>query len=243
MNELLEKFRQIDHFQLNFATETATRLVYEKYVRTGDVVIDCGASLGQHTKALSHIVGTGGLVHAFEPNPEHFARLLALGPNVRFWPFAVGNTLSMETLRIPIGLDGWASLVDMRDILKDRKFISRTTVQVRLDDLPEVVERAIRFIKIDVEQREFHALQGMLRLLERDQPLVILENGNERIRELLASIGFDMHDFFGRPLEPEDSVLGNCVAFPRKGWTGTQMSFMPTTEELEYLSKLTDRKK
>jgi FkbM family methyltransferase len=235
MLALRDKFRGIDHYQLNFATETATRLVYQKFVRAADTVIDCGASLGQHTSALARIVGADGLVHAFEPNPDHFARLLKLGRNVRLWPFAVGDALSVETLQIPIGLDGWASLVDLRGVLKDRKFVLRTTVQVRLDDLPEVAERAIRFLKIDIEQREFHGLQGMISLLERDRPLVILENGSERIRELCAPIGYDMYDFFGLAFQPEDSVLGNCVMFPRERWADEKASFMPTRDELAQL--------
>ena len=241
MREIVEKFRAFDNYQLHFATERATRLIYQKHVRPGEVVVDCGAGLGEHTRPLATIVGPMGLVHAFEPNPDHFAKLIAIGGNVRLWPFAVGNALSVETLRVPVGLDGWASLVDRRDKLRDKQFVSRTVLQVRLDDLPEVVDRTLRFVKIDVETRELHALQGMLRLLERDRPLVILEDGTEQIRELCSSIGYSMRDFFNRPFNPLDSVLVNCVALPRELQDKAIESFMLGAEELKLLYEKTIR--
>jgi FkbM family methyltransferase len=220
--------------QRHFANETATRLIYSSYVRTGDVVFDCGANIGEHTRVLARIVGAAGLVHAFEPNPAHFGRLLALGANVRVWPFAVGDRLSIETLHIPEGMSGWASLRDMRPVLTDKAFTLRTVIQVRIDDLPEATRRMVRFAKLDVEWREWHALRGMLSLLQRDRPLVVLESGTAEIAALLASIGYDLRDLFGCPLVPGRSALANCVAFAREQLKQTEPS-LPTAPELERL--------
>jgi FkbM family methyltransferase len=234
MDALAEKFRACDARRRHFANEAATRLIYSKHLRSGDVVFDCGANIGEHTRVLARVVGAAGLVHAFEPNPAHFARLLALGANVRLWPFAVGDRLSIETLHIPAGMSGWASLRDTRQVLSDKAFTLRTVIQVRIDDLPEATERMVRFAKVDVEWRELQALRGMLKLLQRDRPLVVLETGTAPISALFASIGYDLQDLFGRPLVPRRSALANSVAFPREQSTNIEQS-LPTVPELERL--------
>ena len=75
------------------------------------------------------LVGANGVVHAFEPNIAHFPKLTAIAPNVRLWPFALGNELSIQCLHVPAGLDGLASLRDIRSELPDRQFRLLTTVQ------------------------------------------------------------------------------------------------------------------
>src|SRR2546430_13750536 len=55
-------------------------------VREGDVVVDAGAERGLFTARLAQLVGPGGTVHAFEPNPESLPYLhviAAAEPNVR----------------------------------------------------------------------------------------------------------------------------------------------------------------
>src|SRR5689334_2171068 len=51
-------------------TEFLKRLVHE-----GDRVIDAGANLGWFTVVLAKLVGTGGEVFAFEPEPRNYSLL------------------------------------------------------------------------------------------------------------------------------------------------------------------------
>src|SRR5438093_618619 len=120
----------LTHVQMHHVNETLTRLVYQKAVKPGDHVLDVGANMGQFTAHLSQLVGESGLVHAFEPNVAHFKILTSIAQNVRIWPFAVGNQMSLQQLHIPAGLDGWASLQDIRQELPDRKFNILSTVQI-----------------------------------------------------------------------------------------------------------------
>ncbi len=57
------------------------------------------------------------MVHAFEPNPKLFSGILGIGDNVRLWPFAVGEDTRVETLHVPEGLSGWASLEDISKLV------------------------------------------------------------------------------------------------------------------------------
>ncbi len=50
--------------------------VIRNELSTGGVFVDIGANVGYHTALASSLVGPGGIVYAFEPNPEN-ARLIA----------------------------------------------------------------------------------------------------------------------------------------------------------------------
>lgn len=204
----------LSHAERHVVSEAATRAIYSKVVRAGDIVLDCGANCGEHTRSLSALVGPEGCVHAFEPNTGHFPMLLGIAPNVRLWPFAVGDMLDIRTLHVPEGLDGWASLTDIRDMLNERAFTLRSTVQVPPDALRELAGAAIRFIKIDVENNELPALRGMRRLLSDARPLIILENVTADIVAFLDAAGYVVHDLTGGRLEAGGPILPNAAALP-----------------------------
>ena len=76
---------------------------YHRYLRKNDVVIDIGANIGLISLCSSTIVGEGGMVISFEPNPEIFN---FLEKNVKINHFknidprckALGKTESYEYL-------------------------------------------------------------------------------------------------------------------------------------------------
>jgi FkbM family methyltransferase len=64
------------HSHRQIADEVASG-IYEKHrkLRSGDVVLDIGAHYGHFAILASEKVGPTGLVYAFEPNPDNFAKL------------------------------------------------------------------------------------------------------------------------------------------------------------------------
>ena len=56
-------------------TDRAERRLLKTIVSAGDVVVDAGANIGIYSKFLFSCVGPKGVVHSFEPAPEHFKRL------------------------------------------------------------------------------------------------------------------------------------------------------------------------
>jgi FkbM family methyltransferase len=211
IRETIGKLNAVQHHDVN---EGATRVIYSKIVTNGDVVLDCGANCGFHTRTLVSLVGPEGRVHAFEPNPDLFATILALGPSVRLWPFAVGDALAVRTLFLPEGLNGWASLTDISNLLEDRNVVQRTTIEVPIDELAELRDAKIRFAKIDVERNELPALRGMLGLIARSRPVIILESVNADIIRLLAGHGYGVWDLTGTRVEQDEAILPNAAALP-----------------------------
>ena len=69
----------------SYADRTERRLL-ARNLSPGSVVVDAGANIGIYSRFLSNSVGSAGMVHSFEPDPQNFARLrieVASLPNVR----------------------------------------------------------------------------------------------------------------------------------------------------------------
>ena len=71
--------------------------VLRRYLSPGDTYIDIGANVGYQSLYASRLVGTGGTVLSFEPNPPTYAVLLShvginrIG-NIRTFPMALSDT-------------------------------------------------------------------------------------------------------------------------------------------------------
>lgn len=221
----------------HFFCEKMTELIYTRHLVNGDCVIDCGANHGLHTRQLSSIVGPSGLVHAFEPNPELFLNLMKINPNVRLWPFAVGEGLAIGRLHVPLGLDGWASLHDIRPILKERQFKMFSTLQVNLDSLDELHERPIRFVKIDVERHELSALKGMLRIIRKFKPIIIFEGCSHDIVSFLGEVQYQVINLLGSGAFDEPPYLPNAIAVHGEEISYFQDRVRPSINEMESLAE------
>jgi len=135
----------------------------------GDVVVDAGAADGTETFVFSQLVGPTGLVIAFEPHPELFARLQRLCSvsgltNVVCLDRALGGeptTALLSDLE-----DGTATLVD-----------DAGTIAVRVDTLDGVLDEfavdRVDLLKMNVEGAELRALAGFRNGLERTENVVI----------------------------------------------------------------------
>ena len=179
----------LNNAQLHHVNEISTKIIASKVVKPGDTVFDCGANVGFHTFHLSELVGPSGRVHAFEPNPELWRHFVAL-PNVRLWPYAVGDRLSAETFILPIGQDQVGSLVDPRDFVGDIPVKKLSVVQVPIDILAEAVETPVSFIKIDVERHEAAALLGLQSIIRKHRPVIVFENNTAHTQAILDRLEY-----------------------------------------------------
>ncbi len=70
------KDRVMSHYLLeDRAWEPVETEALRQELRRGDVVVDVGANIGYYTILASRLVGEGGKVYAFEPEPDNFAML------------------------------------------------------------------------------------------------------------------------------------------------------------------------
>ena len=179
----------------------AETALYEKVVRAGDSVIDCGAHIGYFTTIFARRVGPTGAVLAFEP--EHRNRRL-LEENIARNGYGnvtvIGSALSRESGRAMLSL----ATGNLGDHRLGRELPGRRSVAVTTTTLDaQLAEGARRpdFIKLDVQGSEpavFDGAQAMLQactdvsILTEFWPSAIHEAGDDpyEFLERIADSGF-----------------------------------------------------
>lgn len=160
-------------------------------LRPGELVLDVGANVGNHTLYLAVVAQCH--VVAYEPNPELAAairtsvQLNDLDDRVTVREVGVHSRRgrgSMENLN-PSNLGAQSISVDPQDGEFD---------VVALDD--EEQAGRVALIKVDVEGAELAVLQGARVLLQRDRPLLFVECGSVKefrdVAAFLTDLGYSM---------------------------------------------------
>lgn len=160
--------------------------------RPRGLCVDVGANIGNHSLFFAQHFAQ---VWAFEPHPRTY-QLLALNsqlaPAVR--PFALGLSDRPGSAWIdqPEGNAGMASVSQAPSLGRFPCTLSTLDEQWQQANC-----QSISLIKIDVEGHEVSVLQGALRVLNNDQPIVLLEQAAHEFRdgstaalEVLRSSGY-----------------------------------------------------
>jgi FkbM family methyltransferase len=174
----------------------------ERFVSSGDWVIDVGANVGHYTARLSKLVGPAGRVIAFEPVPRTFELLTANArqfphSNVTLMNVALLDAASIAAMEVPSG-EGGAYLAHL-----SRRDTGLNVLCLRLDAL--ALPHPVSLVKIDAEGHEPAVLCGMTSLLKRDRPALIVEAGSAQSAEFLIGLGYKMERLPGSP---------NCIYTP-----------------------------
>lgn len=152
-------------------SDRTERAILARALGPGDVVVDGGANIGIYSQCLAQCVGNTGIVHAFEPDVENFARLRAAVSrlkNIRYNQIALSDTTGVSFLYISDDLN-----VDHRTYPTAENQRKSVTIQTtRLDDYFASGAR-VDFIKLDIQGYELHALRGAERVLA-DNPRIQL---------------------------------------------------------------------
>ena len=184
--------------------------LFTQFISQGAVVLDIGANIGAHTVPLAQLVGSGGVVVAFEPQPTLHQILcanLVLNsiPNVLTYAMALGNCEG--TCLIP-DLD-YSQPNNFGGISMD---MVEEGVEVPLGKLDDFQLERVDFIKIDVEGFESKVLEGAAETIARCQPIMYIENDRvEKSAELIQRL-FDMDYrlwWHTPPLFNPDNFKGN----------------------------------
>ena len=137
----------------------------QERLQPGMTFLDVGAHVGYFSVLAGRLVGSTGLVLAFEPHPRNFELLLANVwrnglLNVVCFPWAVADTCGFAPL--------YVAPLNTGDHQLGAPGSGRATVPVRtvaLDEVP-AIRPPIDVVKIDVQGADEAALRGMERLLE-----------------------------------------------------------------------------
>jgi len=190
--------------------------LFTHFISPGAIVLDIGANIGAHTVPLAQLVGSSGVVVAFEPQPTLHKILcanLVLNsiPNVVTYAMALGN-VEGECL-FPV-LD-YSQPNNFGGISMDMVEEGELVPLGKLDDFQ--LER-VDFIKVDVEGFESKVLEGAAETIERCRPIMYIENDRaDKSAELIQRL-FDMGYrlwWHTPPLFSPDNFKGNAVnVFP-----------------------------
>lgn len=194
-NRNKEKFKKIYKkefvyfFNDTIAKEINIHGIYEKdeinliseLIRSKGSIIDIGANIGNHSLAFSKI---SKKVYSFEAHPRTFEVL-------KF------NTKAYKNIKIfNLGLSNRKGLLFFDNCKSTNiggKKLSKTgSIISKIDKLDNIIklDKKIKLIKIDIEGHEFEALQGMKKLLNNNNSLILLEFCEESISKRQKIINF-----------------------------------------------------
>lgn len=161
-----------------------TRL-FEQLVKPGMTVVEVGAHFGSHTLCFARLVGEGGLVMAFEPQPM-LAQLVAANSTINRlgWVMiseaAAGERRGVATIpRIDYSQPGNFGAVE----------VGVGEIEVPVLGLDELDLVECDFMKVDVEGMETEVLRGAEKYLTTHPPLIYLEDDRpEKHRGLVETL-------------------------------------------------------
>jgi FkbM family methyltransferase len=158
-------------YQVLFDRETLRyrvrmRNFYRQFIRSGDLVFDVGANVGEYAAVFSDL---GATVVAIEPNPSCCESLFKLAhiKNVRVEGTAVGDVVGSAKLRLcdSTGLstlsDEWYESSQNSPTYQTVNWLDQIEVPVVTLDLLSKRHGSPAFVKIDVEGYEENVVIGM----------------------------------------------------------------------------------
>jgi FkbM family methyltransferase len=162
----------------------------DSLISSEDWVIDIGANIGDYTMIFSNLVGPKGRVIALEPVPKTFELLAA---NAQLFPFqnvtlinmAASDISSIVCISIPFFQSG---LQNYYQASISENSADLSVMSIPIDSLS--IPHSIKLVKIDVEGHELQVLHGMINLINRDYPTLIVETNSKHVEEYLGNIGY-----------------------------------------------------
>ncbi len=161
----------------------------------GDIFWDIGANIGFYTLTASRLVGPEGRVVSFEPAAHAWESLitnLSLNQSANVQPvqIALSDKSGQAVLHRKADFaDGGASLMPRVDYHRDTEEVTTITLDQFLaqSGSPPPI-----FMKIDVEGLEGNVLSGGRKILQGEQPPLILVEMNDpdRIGAILSAAGY-----------------------------------------------------
>ena len=166
-----------------------TQLLFCRFIKPGQIVVDVGANEGMISLVASRLVGSTGKVIAFEPNPvpgdilrQHIETNGIT--QIEFHAMGVSDMAGTLDLFVPYVNTG------------EGTFTVLTHVEGDVIQCPVVVgdsvigSRHVDLIKIDVEGYEMRVLRGLCRAISESHPIIVME----MVAEHLARDGVTPED-------------------------------------------------
>lgn len=161
-------------------------------IGSGDVLIDCGANVGDVTSSFAR---TGATVYAFEPDPLCFSVLrkrFSLTPNVTCFHKGVMDrncSLVLNSLNAHDRWDDLESTVASSFVQEGRSGARQTEVEcIDLSEFVASLRKPVRVLKIDIEGAEIAVVNRLIDTRAMDMiDLAIVETHETQQPDLLEA--------------------------------------------------------
>jgi FkbM family methyltransferase len=199
-----------------------------KFLKAGNLLFDIGANIGYYAITLAAALGRECRVHAFEPFPPSYERLLtnitlnSFTETISAHRLALSDRERVAHMRIRVGGNSGSARLDTQG-----ERILTTTLDIFCSS--NRIER-LDFVKIDAEGHEEFVLAGGSQTIRQHRPVILLEldppllsdagSSVERVVSLLRSHGYSLHTARRNVLIPMETlpvgrVVVNAFALPR----------------------------
>ena len=160
---------------MNDLYDSQTIKVMKRVLKRDSNCVDVGCHKGDILRAILSIAPDGAH-YAFEPIPILFEELKTEFPSVRTLNIALSNTKGRASFQHVTSNPGYSGLKRRQYDRADETVEEIFAQTAPLDSvLPE--DFRVDFLKIDVEGAELQVLEGALKTICRNQPLIIFEHG------------------------------------------------------------------
>lgn len=183
------------------------QIFYIEEIKEGDIVFDVGANIGELSLLFSRFVGKSGCVHAFEPTPYTYKKLVVLCDlfnckNLKTNNLAVNNTSGYVTLNTyDEDHATWNSIAERPLADYGINISAPQPMQVQSISLDDYCDKndiySLDLLKIDVEGAELNVLEGAARLFEEKRVKLCVFEFGQTIYDMGHS-SYDLDAFFSR---------------------------------------------
>lgn len=157
---------------------------WKLYFPSTGLMLDIGANIGGHCVQFKHFFPELKII-AFEPHPGNFALLKQ------------NTDRYSDVAALNVGVGSRTSIVSFNDGHESNSGVVKMVVNgpnknivLAMDDLH--LDEPVRFIKIDIEGHEVSAFEGMVELINRDAPLIWLEDNTDTAVRFLMGLGYEV---------------------------------------------------
>jgi FkbM family methyltransferase len=149
--------------------------IAKSVIKPGDTVLDLGANCGFHTITMANLVGASGKVYSYEPQRFIFQQL-----NCNLF---INNIQNVYSYNAAVGDENKLISITPPDY-NQKGNIGDTHIEMNSEigseKIPMVVLDGknlnnVKFIKIDIQGCELHALRGLRNTILRCRPIIFIE--------------------------------------------------------------------
>ncbi len=161
--------------------------IWSEISKDAKVVLDIGANSGIYS-LVARAVNQESEIYAFEPvkrTAEIFQKNISINDfkHVHLYKKAVSNK-SGESIFFDINTESqYSASLSEKMLTNNPDRITYKVQVVAIDEMKEFENKKVDLIKLDVEMHEPEAVEGMIKVLKRDHPILLIEILTDEIAE------------------------------------------------------------